>query len=217
MGSSPGDAERVLEPADDAEEVAPEDGQVEPVLVAEVVVEHPLVHPGAGDDLLHPRAAQAVGGELLLGGREDAARAYRRRQPAAAASAAFLRGAAGRFAAAVAGFAAIAAGFAARTCLRTAMVSKHLLTPPRPSTLPAEIASGARVDYDPVDPRRGAGRGGTMRRALAMGLLACVGVVAAACGKDEGGGDKATTAAATAAPAPTTTAVCEGRGDGGAH
>jgi hypothetical protein len=49
-----------------------EDGAVQGVLVAEVVVEHPLVHGGRPGDRVHPGAGDALGNELAPGGAEDA-------------------------------------------------------------------------------------------------------------------------------------------------
>ncbi|MOA01776.1 hypothetical protein D3C78_1211980 [compost metagenome] len=46
-------------------------GQVELLLAGEVVVDHPLGDVGALGDGIHPRAAQAVLGELGDGGEED--------------------------------------------------------------------------------------------------------------------------------------------------
>src|SRR5262249_24300483 len=50
----------------------PHDLRVQPVLAAEMVVDHALVDPGCGHDVLHPGAPRAVLGELpRRGGKED--------------------------------------------------------------------------------------------------------------------------------------------------
>ena len=46
--------------------------EVEIVLVADVVIQHALVGAGIGRDAVDPRAGQAMGGEFLLGGLENA-------------------------------------------------------------------------------------------------------------------------------------------------
>ena len=48
-----------------------ERAEIEPLLVAEIVVDHPLAGAGAGGDLVDPRAGQAVERELLRGDLED--------------------------------------------------------------------------------------------------------------------------------------------------
>ena len=53
-------------------QLAPEDLAEEAVLVAEVVVEHPLVDAGPPRDARHAGAREALGGELLERGGEDA-------------------------------------------------------------------------------------------------------------------------------------------------
>src|SRR5262249_26259186 len=45
--------------------------EIEPLLVAEVVIDHPLVGAGAPCDGVDPGALEALGRELLGGGRED--------------------------------------------------------------------------------------------------------------------------------------------------
>ena len=52
-------------------ELTAQDLAEEVVLVAEVVVEHPLVDAGAAGDAVDARARQALGGELVEGGGED--------------------------------------------------------------------------------------------------------------------------------------------------
>ena len=46
--------------------------EVEIVLVADVIVQHALVGAGLGRDAVDARAGQAMGGEFLLGGLENA-------------------------------------------------------------------------------------------------------------------------------------------------
>ena len=49
-----------------------QDGAVERFLVAEVVVEHPLVHGRRAGDRVHARAGEALGDELTTGRAQDA-------------------------------------------------------------------------------------------------------------------------------------------------
>src|SRR6185295_19323375 len=46
--------------------------EVEVFLVSDVVIQHALVGAGVGRDAIDTRAGKAMGGELLLGGLEDA-------------------------------------------------------------------------------------------------------------------------------------------------
>jgi hypothetical protein len=64
------DVQRLLEPADPG--VRPlQDGDVETLLGAEVVVDHPLRRAGLGGDLVHPATGVPPAGELLGRGVED--------------------------------------------------------------------------------------------------------------------------------------------------
>src|SRR5262245_6495333 len=49
-----------------------EDREIEVLLVADVIIQHALVGAGLQRDAINPRAADAVGGEFLLGRLEDA-------------------------------------------------------------------------------------------------------------------------------------------------